>query len=444
MNGVTVNMIKKMKTIGLFNLLWLVAVVSLSHTPAVLAQAQTVDRIVAVVNDDVITELELENEVAAVKRQLAAMNQLKLPDDKTMASQVLERLVVMRIQIQEAGKRHIQVDDEMLNRAIENIAKRNQMSITELRLAMEKDGIVFEAFRENLRDQLIINQLQQREVNGNINITEQEIDSFIKNRSLRGDSNELYQLQHILISVPEAATANDISEAKKRADEIRKKALAGEDFSQLAIAYSQGQQALEGGDLGFRKYEQLPSLFADVVLNMKVGDVSAVIKSPSGFHLIRLANKRADEPQRIVRQTNVRHILIRTSELVDSAQAKLKVAELRDRVMAGEDFAELAKIHSEDKASGSNGGDLGWVNPGVMDKDFEDAMNALDDNELSQPVHTPYGWHLIQVLQRRDHNDTETFQRNQARDFLLQRKLEPAVENWRRRLRDEAFVRVTL
>lgn len=426
--------------------LCLMAALSLGYGNSVFAQSkeQTLDRIVAVVNDDVITELELQEELSAVKRQLSAMKQTNLPDDKTLANQVLERLVVMRIQLQEAEKRHIQVNDEMLNSAMENIAKRNQMTITQLRLAMENDGIVFESFRENLRDQLIINQLQQRDVNNNIHITEQEIDTFIKNRSLRGDSNEQYQLQHILISVPEAATAKDIADAHKRIEELRQKALAGENFSQLAIAYSQGQQALEGGDLGFRKYEQLPSLFADLVLNMKVGDISDVIKSPSGFHLIRLENKRADVPQRIVRQTKVRHILIRPSELVDSAQAKLKIEELRDRIKAGEDFAQLAKTHSEDKVSSANGGDLGWVNPGVMEKDFETAMDKLAVNELSPPVQTQYGWHLIQVLGRRDHNDTDAFQRNQARDFLLQRKLEPAVENWRRRLRDEAFVRVTL
>jgi len=417
---------------------------ALMYAGVAVAQTQDLDRIVAVVNDDVITHLELENELAAVKRQLAMMNQRNIPDDKTLSNQVLERLVVMRIQLQEANKRHIQVDDEMLNRAMENIAKRNQLSITELRLAMEKDGIVFESFRENLRDQLIINQLQQREVNGSISVTEQEIDSFIKNRSLRGDSNEQFQLQHILISVPEAATSQDFADAKKRVEELRAKAVAGEDFSQLAIAYSQGQQALEGGDLGFRKFEQLPSLFADVALKMNVGDISEVIKSPSGFHLIRLANKRVDEPQRIVRQTKARHILLRSNELVDNEQTKLKVAELRDRILAGEDFAKLAKIHSEDKASGSNGGDLGWVNPGSLEKEFEDAMDKLADNEISQPVQTQYGWHLIQVLGRRDHNDTQAFQRNQAREFLLQRKLEPAVENWRRRLRDEAFVRVSL
>ena len=410
----------------------------------VAAKTESVDRIVAVVNDDVITELELENELEAVKRQLAMMNQRNLPDEKTLASQVLERLVVMRIQLQKAAERHIQVNDEMLNRAIENIAQRNKLSITQLRLAMERDGIEFESFRENLRDQLIINQLQQREVNNNIHITEQEVDSFMNNQSLRGNSNDKYQLQHILISVPEAATAEDIDAAKKRIEEIRKRALAGEDFSQLAIANSQGQQALEGGDLGFRKYEQLPSLFADQVLQMNVGQISEVIRSPSGFHLIRLANKRTDEPQRIVRQTEVRHILIRTSELIDSEQAKLKIEDIRRRVLAGESFADLAKLQSDDKVSASNGGDLGWVSPGVMEKSFETAMDQLKINEVSQPVQTQYGWHLIQVLERRDHNDTEAFKRNQAREYLLQRKLEPAVENWRRRLRDEAFVRLKL
>jgi len=424
--------------------LCLLAVAGLCLSQAAVAQISNLDRIVAVVNDDVITELELQDELGAVKRQLQMMNQRKLPDEKTLSKQVLERLVVLRIQLQEAKKRHININDEMLNRAMENIAKRNSLSITEMRQEMEKQGVVFESFRENLRDQLVINQLQQREVNGNIQITEQEIESFIKNKSLRGDSNEQYQLQHILISVPEAANAKNLAAAKKRIEEIRNKALAGEDFSQLAIAYSQGQQALEGGDLGFRKYEQLPSLFADLVLKMKVGDISEVIRSPSGFHLIRLAKKRDDQPQRIVRQTKVRHILIRPSELVDSAQAKLKISELRDRIMAGEDFAKLAKTHSEDKASGNNGGDLGWVNPGTMEKEFEDAMDSLKVKELSKPIQTQYGWHLIQVLERRDHNDTQAFARNQARKFLLERKLEPALENWRRRLRDEAFVRITL
>lgn len=412
-------------------------------TSALASTGNKLDRIVAVVNDDIITQLELQDELSSIKLQLQKMNQA-IPDDATLAKQVLERMVVMRIQLQQAAQRHIQVDDEMLNRAMENIAKRNGLGITELRLALKADGIEYESFRENLRDQLVVNQLQQREVNNNISITEQEVDTLLKNREVRGANNLQFHTQHILITIPEAASAKDISAAKKRIQELRKRALAGEDFSQLAIAHSKGQQALEGGDLGWRKYEQMPSIFADVVLAMKVGDISEPIKSPSGFHLIRLVEKRVEEQQRIVRQTNVRHILIRPSELVDNANAKAKIEKLRERLKAGEDFATVAKVHSEDKASAANGGDLGWVNPGVMESEFETAMNNLGEGDISEPVRTQYGWHLIQVLKRRDYNDTETFVRNQARDVLRRRKMEPAIDNWRRRLRDEAFVQIKL
>lgn len=424
-------------------LLWLV--VGLCGLPQTHAATQPVseplDRIVAVVNEAVITAFELEEELRTIKRQLRAQN-AQMPDDKTMSKQILDRMVLTRIQLQRAEERNIRIDDEALNKALQNIAGQNGLNVEQLRAELEKDGIKFETFRDNIREQMLIGQLQQREVNSQINVTEPEVDNFLRNREIRGSQDDQYLLQHILVSVPEAATANEIQMAKAEAGKLQQRIKAGEDFAQLAIAFSSGQQALTGGDLGWRRLEQLPTLFADVAVNMKIGETSEAIRSASGFHLVRLVDKRRNEETRIIRQTEARHILIRTTELQDIDQAKTRLLQLKQRIEGGEDFATLAKVHSDDKASGAAGGDLGWVNPGVMVAEFESAMDKLAIGVLSDPVKTQFGWHLIQVTQRRDYDDSKAYERNKARDLVRQRKLEPAVDNWRRRLRDEAFVQI--
>ena len=397
------------------------------------------DRIVAVVNDDVITAVELETEMGTIKKQLSQQN-TRFPSDAILKKQLLERMILRRIQLQRAKRMHIRVDDETVNRTVDNIAAQNNLSLSQFREALTREGIDFASFRENMRDEITLNQLQNRLVRNRIMVTKQEIDNFLSNLALRGGENKEFHLGHILITVPEAASAEKITEARAEAESTITKLQQGAEFSQMAIATSDGQQALEGGDLGWRRLEALPTLFSEWVSNHKEGDISHAIRSPSGFHIIKLLEQRSDTPRHVVKQTHVRHILIRTQEFTPSEEARDSLLKIKARLEAGEDFATLAKAHSDDPGSAVEGGDLGWVNPGEMVAPFEKTMNALEVNDLSQLVRTRFGWHVVQVLARRDHDNTEKVQRKNARDTLRARKTDPALQSWFRRLRDEAFV----
>jgi len=426
------------------HLVFLLFVGMLATSSALLAAVEkgnAVDRIVAIVNDDVITSAELEAELNIIKQQLR-QQQTQLPPDSILEKQVLDRLVVTRIQLQHAEKRLLKIDDESLNSAIANIARQNGLDIVTFRQALEASGLNYNEYRERVRNEMIIARLQQREVQRKINVTEQEIDDFLANQDLQDSSSDEYRLQHILLVVPEAAAAERIQAAKQKAQQILEQLKGGADFTQMAIADSDGQQALNGGDLGWRKLAEIPTLFSSLVRDMQVGELSDVIRSPSGFHIIKLTEKRSSDPQHIVEQTLARHVLIQTNELVSGAEALGRVQQLKQRIDNGEDFAQIASAHSDDKGSAADGGSLGWVNPGTMVKDFEDAMNRLQPGEVSDPVKTQFGWHIIKVEDRRQHDNTEEFLKRQAREFILQQKLGPALENWIRQIKDEAFVQL--
>jgi peptidyl-prolyl cis-trans isomerase SurA len=407
------------------------------------AAVQPIDRVVAVVNDDVITQAELDDQLATIKKQFARQN-TRLPADAILKKQLLERMILRRIQLQMAARSNLRVDDDTLNRAIDNMAARNGLSLPAFRDAVTGEGMDFAKFREDMRDEIVISRLQKRQVDSTITVTEQEINNFLANQALQGGKQQEYHLGHILISVPEAASADDIAAARAKAQQTVAKLRGGADFSQTAIAESDGQQALQGGDLGWRQSGALPTLFADWVKLHQVGEVSDPIRSPSGFHVIKLLATRSDQAQHVVTQTHVRHILIRITEFTNAEAARTRILQLRQRLEEGEDFATLAKTHSEDPGSGVQGGDLGWVNPGEMVPPFEQAMNGLKEGEISQPVRSRFGWHLIQVLGRRSHDNTAEVQRDKARKMLHARKLEPALDNWLRRLRDESFVDIRL
>ncbi|MGD8640623.1 MAG: peptidylprolyl isomerase [Gammaproteobacteria bacterium] len=407
------------------------------------AKRDAFDRIVAIVNDDVITQTELEFEMDAVKQQLR-QQQTAVPPDNVLQKQVLERLIMMRIQLQRAERRLLRVDDESLNQAIENIAQQNGLNLAQFRRALESSGLSYKEYRERIRDEMIISRLQQRQVQRKINVTDQEISDFLANRDLQGRSNEEYHLQHILFEVPEAASAERIQAAKQKANEVLKQLKEGADFTQMAIANSDGQQALNGGDIGWRKLPEIPSLFADLVVNMEKGGLSDLIRSPSGFHIIKLTDKRSEDKQHIVEQTRARHILIQPNDGLSEAAAKDRLIQLKQRIDAGESFEKIATAHSDDKGSAADGGNLGWVNPGTMVKEFEDAMNELQPGEVSEPVKTRFGWHLIRVEDRRKHDNTEDFLHKQAREYLRQQKLGPALQTWLRQIKDESFVEVRL
>ncbi|WP_297527728.1 peptidylprolyl isomerase [Thiohalobacter sp.] len=400
------------------------------------------NRIVAVVNDDVILVSELEDRLRLVKKQLAA-RKAELPDDDTLRRQVLDRLILERLQLQLADQNNIRVDDETLNASLRNIARENGMTLTEFRKVLERDGQNWARFREDLRNQIRINRLRQQMVGNRINVTDQEIDNLLASQSAWGDQGRQYRLGHILIATPEGASPEQIAETRREAEKVLAELRAGADFARTAIAYSDDRNALEGGDLGWRKAAQLPSLFADVVRKLKPGEVSDLIRSPSGFHIIKLIDIRGDE-RKVVTQTRVRHILLRPDALQSRDEVLTRLQQLRERIIGGEDFATLARANSQDKLSASRGGDLDWVNPGELVPRFEDAMNRLQPGEISQPVETRFGWHLIQVLDRRTHDNTEDFRRAQARDFIHRRKMDEELELWLRRLRDEAYVEIRL
>lgn len=416
----------------------------LAVVPAAMAAAdatpprETVETIVAVVNDDVITRTELDDRLRAVKDQLRSRPS-PLPPDSVLERQVLDRMILASLQLQLADRNGIRVDDDTLNRTIERIAQNNKLSLPEFRKILEKEGYDFASFREDIRREILISRIQQRQINDRIQVTEQEIDNFLATQRARGNTGAEYHLAHILIAVPDAASSERIQAARKRAEDVLAKLRAGADFQQTAIALSDGQQALKGGDLGWRKLGELPTLFVDPVSHMKAGAISGLIRSPSGFHIIKLLEQRNDE-RHIVTQTHARHILIRTDELTDDAAAQAKLRELRQRIKDGADFAELAREFSADPANASSGGDMGWVNPGEMVPAFEAQMNKLASGQISPPFKTGFGWHIVQVLERRRHDNTDTFVRGQARNTIRQRKTEEELQSWLARLRDDAYI----
>lgn len=404
--------------------------------------ATSLDRIVAVVNEEIILESELAQMIHTVEAQLGARG-APLPPDDMLEKQVLERLIMQHLQLQLADRTGIRVGDETLNQALQHIAENNKLTLSQFRDVLEKDGFDFPAFRESIRKEIIVSQLHKREIDDHVTVSEAEIDNFLTTQKKQGNQDVQYHLAHILVAIPEAASPEEIQAAKARAEQILHQLQQEADFQKVAIAYSDGQQALEGGDLGWRKMGQLPTLFVDVVPKLQVGEVSPLIRSPSGFHIVKLVDRRGEEEQ-VITQTHARHILIRADELTSDQDIQLRLSQLRQRVLQGEDFSKLARAHSDDKASAIKGGDLGWVSPGQMIPRFEEVMLSLDPAEISKPFKTQFGWHVIQVLERRKQNMTEEFNRNKAQMEIRQRKIEEDLENWLRQLRDEAYVEYRL
>ncbi len=417
-----------------FFVIFLLLAIAAHHSLA----EQALNRIVASVNNDVITESELKNRSAMVISQLQAQK-AELPSRAALQKQVLDRLVLENLQLQLAERSGIRIDDDKLNNNMRKLAKQNGMSLSAFRAALEEDGYDYVAFREQFRNQLTINQIRQEMVDNRVEVTEQEVDHFLATAASFGDQKREYHLAHILISTPEAASPRQIKEARKRADDMLSRLRDGANFEQIAIAESDGRQALSGGDLGWRKTAQLPSLFADVVKDMQAGDISDPIRSPSGFHIVKLVDVRGDQ-RRLIRQTRARHILLQPDTLVTEQEIMTRMQQLRERITQGEDFAVLARAHSQDPGSGSEGGDLGWITPGQMVPEFEQAMDELEIGEVSPPVQSRFGWHLIEVLDRRQQDETEDYRRSRARESIRQRKTDEQLEIWLRRLRDEAYV----
>ncbi len=402
------------------------------------AIAQPLDRIIAVVDDEVILESELVDMEQTVRQQLRQRN-AEVPPSDIMHKQVLERLIMQRLQLQKAASSGVRVGDDALNAALRQIADNNKMTLREFRDVIEKDGFAFSDFRESIREEMIISRLRKSQVEDRIVVTDREIDNFLATQSAQGGDEETYHLLHILISLPEAAMPEQVQAAQAKLAKVQSLLAEGADFSQVASGYSDGQNALEGGDLGWRKKGELPTLFATEVPQMKVSEVSKVLRSGSGYHLVKLAEKKSEETH-LVKQTLASHILIRTNQLVTDSDAELRLNQLRERILNGEDFAELARAHSDDTGSAIEGGSLGWSSPGAMVPEFEEKMDALAKGEVSDVFKSRFGWHLIKVIDRREENMAEEFKRNKAREQIRNRKINEELESWLRELRDEAYV----
>ncbi len=404
--------------------------------------AVELDRIVAVINDDVVMKSELDEKVRTVKNQLKEQG-TTLPPSSILEKQVLDRLILTKLQIQMAQKTGIRVDDESLNRTISNIAAENKLSLAQFREILESDGYSYEKFREDIRNEILTSRLRQRQVDNRITVTEREIRNFLGNQEHQGEVETEYKLAHILIATPDGMSASEREEARKIAEKIVKDLKNGGDFAQLAATYSDSQTALDGGKLGWRKAGQVPTLFAEFVADMEKGDTSNIIRSSSGYHIIKLLDVRSTE-QHVVTQTKARHILIRPDELVSDKDAKRRLQQLLMRIKGGDDFADLARGHSNDAVSAADGGSLGWVSPGDLVPEFENAMNSLAPGEVSPVFKTQFGYHIVQVLERREHDSTEDVKRARAREAIRQRKLEEARQNWLREMRDDAYVEYRL
>jgi len=402
------------------------------------AWAAPLDRIVAVVNNEVLLESELEDLEQTVRKQLQQRNAAMPPAD-ILSEQVLERLIMKRLQMQEASKIGVRVGDDALNAALTQIAANNNLSLRGFRDVLEDDGIDFIDFRESIREEMIINRLRKAVVEDKVLVSDREIDGYLTTQSVQGGKEESYHLLHILVSVADAAEPEEVQQAQQKLNKIQSLLDEGMPFSEVAAGYSDGQNALEGGELGWRKKGELPSLFADVVPTLEVGEVSPELRSGSGFHLVMVADSKSEETH-MVKQTLASHILIKTNELTTDEDAEKRLLKLHERLQNGDDFAELAKAHSDDTGSAIDGGSLGWSSSGAMVPEFEEKMNALDAGEISDVFNSRFGWHVIKVVDRREENMAEEFNRNQARSQIRKRKIEEDLENWLRQLRDEAYV----
>ncbi len=415
-----------------------------------MAQAQYIDGIVAVVEDDIILESELQRESAAVIHNLKLSNAM-MPPAFIIRKQVLERLIVLKLQSQLAERAGIKVTEEMLAATVTDIARRNNMSLESFRVQLEKQGISYQSFTENVRNEIVINQLKASEIGNRVKVSDREVDHYLETQGDEGVKITQYHLGHILIATPDPAGSDMIRKARAKAQRIIKELRNGKDFKQMAITESNGAQALSGGDLGWRSISQVPTIFVDYVSQLSAGSISDPIRSPSGFHILKMLDAKGtgmdlniDSGKRMITQTSARHILVKLNELINDQEAKDRLLKVKDRIANGEDFATLARAHSDDKASAIKGGDLGWVSPGFLVPPFEEVMNKLSINEVSDPVQTQFGWHMIQVLDRQERDDSEDYMRNQVREQLRNRKIEEETQLWLRKLRDEAFVEIQM
>jgi peptidyl-prolyl cis-trans isomerase SurA len=397
------------------------------------------DRVAAVVNDGVVLASELEEQILIVGERLKAQG-LETPPVAVLRQQVLERLVLQEIQMQRAQRAGIRINDEALNQALADVAQRNGISLAQLPAALSQQGIDYGIYRENIRREMTLQVLQQRDVIQRINVSPRELDQFLEKQKSRPSELNEYNLSHILIAVPQDASPAQLDQAARRAQDVRDRAKAGEDFARLAVANSNSQTALEGGALGWRRGPEIPTVLADLVVGLKPGEISEPLRTPSGYHIVRLNEVRGADQQVVIEQTHARHILLKPTEIQDDATVEQRLRDVRERILKGEDFAVLAKTLSEDPGSAAEGGDLGWTAPGTFVPEFDATLGKLAANEISEPFRTQFGWHIVQLLGRRQFDNTDELRRQRAFLQLRESKADEETELWLRRLRDEAYV----
>ena len=410
-----------------------------AQTRELATQGDLLDRVVAIVNDGVVLNSDLDAQLDIVSERLR-QQKLELPPQNVLRQQVLERLVLQEIEMQRANHAGVKVSDEMLNAALQDVAKRNNLTLTQLPEELKKQGVDYAEYREEIRKEMMLQLLRQRDVLQHISVTPREIDQFLDRQAKAPSERNEYNVSHILIAVGQEASPAQQEAAGKRAQEVYERAKSGEDFAKLAVAYSNSQTALEGGALGWRKGSELPTFLADIIAKLKPGEVGEPLRTPTGYHIIRLNEVRGGTPTAVEDQVHVRHILMKTNELADDATVRGKLEALRERILKGEEFAAVAQVTSQDPGSAAEGGDLGWAGPGTYAPEFEQAISTLKDNEISEPFHSQFGWHIVQMLGHRRFDNTDEIRRRQAVEAIRASKADEETELWLRRMRDEAYV----
>ncbi|ERP94756.1 molecular chaperone SurA [Marinobacter sp. ES-1] len=406
---------------------------------AVQAERKLLDRVVAIVDDDVILQTQLEARVNTIVGRLSAQG-TGLPPRQMLEQRVLEQLIAESVQLQMADKMGMRISDNELNETLANIARSNGMTMAQFESQLAEEGVTYQQAREQIRNEMLTSRVQQRQVGNRVRITDNEVENYLQAQAGAGSDGAEYRLAYIFIQVDEPGNEASVRQARNLADNLRQQILDGRDFREVAVAESDASNALEGGDMGWRSESQLPSLVAPVVPDLEPGVPSAVLENNSGFHLVMVMDKRGGEQQQIIEQHKVRHILVRPSAAVTEAQAEQRIRDIYRQLQDGADFAELARELSDDPVSGSDGGNLDWVSPGQMVPEFEQAMLDADVGEIYGPVRSQFGWHILQVQERRKQDVTAEARESQARQAIYQRKFEQELQNWLREVRDEAFV----
>jgi peptidyl-prolyl cis-trans isomerase SurA len=410
-----------------------------AQTREVSTRGQLVDRVVAIVNDGVVLQSELDAEVTRITQRLR-QNKTELPPANVLRKQILDRLIIQTVQLQRAKKMGVQISDDNLNEAMAEIAQRNNVSFGQLPELLQSQGIDYSDYREEVRREIALQSLRQHDVIQRINVSPRELEQFMARQQNQPDQNAEYNLSHILVSVQQSATADQVAAREARMREVIEKLDKGEDFAQLAVAYSDSSTNIDGGSLGWRKGVELPSIVSDKIPQIKPGTHTEVIRTPSGFHVFRLNEMRGGVGETVIAQAHARHILLRTNDLEDDRTVEQRLSKIRERIVGGEDFAAIAAVTSADPGSAVQGGDLGWASAGTYVPEMEQQLDQLKENEISQPFRSQFGWHIVQLLGRRLHDATEDMKRNRAYAALREAKAEEEIELWTRRLRNDAYV----